>query len=112
MAYYNDNEKILCPKCQYPYYSENFYPDQDEVTKIECEDCGYIYTISCTISRSFTVQCGDTETADCHWVKYDYGKGYDSHTFGNGVLKWYAVCTRCGENEFVTVDKLHLDERK
>src|SRR6266550_3400377 len=104
MAYYDDiKDKILCPYCKHPFYKDEFYPDQDEVTEIECEECGKVYTIATSFTRNFTVQCGNDKEVDCDWKIYKYDGDEHWNTDGKKV---YAICTRCEETSFVEPNKV------
>ena len=104
MAYYNDtDDKILCPYCKHAFSKDDFYPDQDELTEVDCEECGRSYTINTSFTRNFTVQCGDEKTTDCEYEVYKYDG--DEHWNHDGK-KIYAICVRCEETNFVEPSKL------
>lgn len=104
MAYFDDiHDKILCPYCKYSFYKEEFFPDNDESTEIECEGCGKTYIISTTFTRSFTTSCGELNNNDCDYEVYKYdGKEHWNHN----QTKIYSICKNCEETVYVDLDKL------
>jgi len=109
MSYENNIEELKCPYCECRVDRESLEYGDGEISEIECE-CGKKFTVTTQISYDFTIQCGDEDTDDCDWAPFDYGKGLQYHEFG-GKNCVYCECKRCGETNYVPLEKLDGDAK-
>jgi ssDNA-binding Zn-finger/Zn-ribbon topoisomerase 1 len=105
MAYFTDNDDILCPNCGTAFNKDDWHPGDGDIDEITCDDCGKKYTIAVDARYSYTTQCGDEDTDECEWEPYLLKGEIKRAQFGDEEHV-YAQCVKCHETHYVLPEKL------
>lgn len=113
MSYFNGSDKIECPFCKHEFDTDDFYPEQDSITEVECGGCEKTYTITTNYTPSYETMCGDEDTRECKYkLKLINGekKYYQSNPTSEMLV--YGECVNCEETNYVKEEDITEKENE